>query len=183
MRKTLFNLVLSCQPPGLTTVVTPTALMTDADPENPTKALRSRLISRISEMKHNTNKQRKAAQQGFKPHRDDQVQEKSHFYVIQLIYVDLLPLSTSAASKMAWKHIPNCSHAPLVIITSIRHQCTTLLSPKVEFSRLVLQTEHRKYPISCNHQTMHSTTNSKKHYQKPPAKIPENAKISGNQPQ
>lgn len=62
---TLSKLVLSCQPLGPATLVTPTALPIDARAETPRKALRFQLLVKIADMRHNPDKQTEAAQQRY----------------------------------------------------------------------------------------------------------------------
>lgn len=78
-----------------------TPLPTEANAETPSRTLRLRLLSKIAELRHNADKQMKAAQRRYKRHHDAQVQEEAQFHVGPLVYVNYPALLTSTRDKMA----------------------------------------------------------------------------------
>lgn len=124
---TPFSRVLLLQPPGPTTLLTSTLPATDANSETPRKALRRRLIFRITKMQHNTEKWSKAPQQRYKWHHDGHIREETRFHVGQLVHVDRPPLLIFTADKMTIERYSKfflCSAGPYCGTSKTSHSIT-----------------------------------------------------------
>lgn len=160
---TPFSLVHSCQLSGPTTVVT---LPTDAKIKTPPKALCPRLLSRIAEMRYETNERTKPVQQRLKLNYAAHVRKETCLRIGQLIYVDHSPLLISVADKWPWNHTQNSPGPPLYLITSLRQNPTKLLSTRAEFRTIFPQTGHRQHQLMCKCKKTQSTTNTTSRYRR-----------------
>lgn len=126
---------------------------TDSNAETLPKALRLQLLSRISEMRHNTYKRTKAAQQQFESHHGAPVRQKARCCVGQLLYLDCPPFLTSTVDKMAlkahWKLLPRALGPYRAFSTASK----TITIYKDGIPNTILQTGLQMHSLIWSHKT------------------------------
>lgn len=104
----------------------------------PLKVLRPRLAPSMAEMRHNADKRSEGAIQQYKRPHDPQDWEKHGCLSFSRYGLNVYCCAHPLRTKWPWKHIRNCSLAPLNLIVSWRRHRTPLLSSRTEFRALTL---------------------------------------------
>lgn len=161
---TSFGLMVSCQPPILTTVVTLTGLSTHDNLEAPPKAVRLLQLSRIPGMRYIAYKRSKATHQWYKLHHDAQMREEHRSSVYQLVYMDFPPLSTSTAYKRAvetFSELPQPELGPYHVTSTTLH---TITGHQDGIPNTISADQSLLAFTICNHKGAWSTANTTSHY-------------------
>lgn len=140
---TPFNLVLSRQEPGPTTLFTSTALLTDYNVETLLKALCLQPLSKMAEMRYNADKQTKAGQNGTTDNMTSGYEKEHDYAAVRWYTLTTQCCQRPQRTKCPWDHFQNYFHTPLDLMASIPRLCTQLLLSRIEFQPELPQTKNR----------------------------------------